>query len=51
MGKETSKKVAKVASKILGSGHSGKSSKTVAGSALSQARNLGGKRSNLEPGG
>jgi len=36
MGKETSKKVAKVASQILRSGNSGKSSKTVAGSALGQ---------------
>lgn len=44
MGKETSKKVAKVASKILRSGNSGKSSKTVGGSTLSQTPKSGRKK-------
>lgn len=36
--KQTSPRVAKVASKVLRDGRSGKSSKTCAGSALSQTR-------------
>jgi hypothetical protein len=44
MGKETSEQVAKVASKILRSGNSGKSSKTAAGSALSQTPKAGRKK-------
>lgn len=44
MAKETSKKAAKTASKVLKDGRTGKDSKSAAGSALSQKEKGGGKK-------